>query len=136
MRHWTPILVLLLAAVGSALIHVTLTKQYENWVTAPGEVTRIELLMGHSKHGSGKSQRIYYRYTVDGVSYEGSELFSGWDADCAEGDSAQIWYDPESPALSCYAKPGPGVAQFVPFIFAIPLEAALFLRSRRKNIGA
>ena len=72
MRHWTPILVLLLAAVGSVLIHVTLTKQYENWVTAPGEVTRIELFMSRAKHGSGKSQRIYYRYTVDGVSYEGS----------------------------------------------------------------
>ena len=77
MRHWTPILVLLLAAVGSALIHVTLTKQYENWVTAPGEITRVELYMGHRKLGSGKSQRIFYRYTVDGVTYEGSELFSG-----------------------------------------------------------
>ena len=75
MRHWTPILVLLLAAVGSALIHVTLTKQYENWVTAPGEITRVELYMNHRKLGSGKSQRIFDRYTVDGVTYEGSELF-------------------------------------------------------------
>ncbi len=130
-RSAGPIIAILIAFISSGLIYLARTEQYKNWVSAPGVVLEIEIVYGGRR--SRTSHRIYYAYSIDGTDYTGNNLYSGRSSDFSEGDSTEIWYNPDNPSESSFHKPGPGLDPYGPFFLAVPVIISFLLSNRRKK---
>lgn len=123
-------LILLVTFISSQLIKAARTEQYKDWAPAPGSFLKQERLKDFRT-------RVYYAYTVNGKDYRGSKIYhsstSSWpDA----GAAVAVWYDPEAPARSSYHKPGPGLDPYAPYFLALPICAAILLKSPRSRPAA
>lgn len=130
--------VLLVASLISVALYFIKTEQYRDWKSTDGVLVDTQQFYGKkSKVGDGRSYRLYYRYTVDGVTYEGNELFSGNITDSHYiGEPVTVWYNPENHSSSCYAKPGPGLWPYAPFFLGFPLLlSALGVRRKRVRVS-
>lgn len=119
-----PVIVLLLAALCSAIIYNVRTAKYENWQTADAVVVQRDALHKH-KH------RVHFVYTVDGIQYNGSEVWNDRADKKPVGSTTDVWYNPEQPSQVSYGKPTPGFDACAPFFLAVPLSIAVFLFNRR-----
>ena len=118
------VVLLLLAIIISVGLYFIKTEEYKNWQPIAGIL--IDTKQFYTR--GGRSYRLYYKYEVNGITYEGQELFSGNIPDSHYvGESVEVWYDPDMPSNSLYAKPGPGLWPYVPFIFSVPIS--LFILS-------
>ena len=119
------VVLLLLAIIISVGLYFIKTEEYKDWQPIAGIL--IDTKQFYKTRG-GRSYRLYYKYEVNGTTYEGQELFSGNIPDSHYvGESVEVWYDPDMPSNSLYAKPGPGLWPYVPFIFSVPIS--LFILS-------
>ena len=119
-----PVIILLLAAICSAVIYCVKTAKYEDWQTAEAVVVQRDALRKHS-------HRVCFTYTVDGVQYSGSEVWNDTADRNPVGSVTTVWYDPEQPSLVRYGKPSPGFDACAPFFLAVPLSIGVFLYNRR-----
>ena len=127
-RLW-PLLVLLAAALASVLTHWGMTQYYADWTYTDGVIQKI--YQSRKNHGS---YRIYYTYAVNGTVYTWETMSRGVNTNYAEGDAAEIWYDPDNPSRSFFGKPSPELYPILPFIITFPfLGARLFGALVRKN---
>lgn len=129
-RLAAPLIILIIAGICSVGIYFFRTEQYKDWVPTDGVVVQIERFTGGRR--SSSSHRIYFSYTVNGVDYVGSSLYSGYDTDVREGDVSEVWYDPDDPQMSSYNKPTPGLDPYGPFFLGIPLALSVAFRRRRR----
>ncbi len=72
---------------------------------APAEAriaSRERVITGHfvAHVGQGKSSRIIYAYSVDGLSYEKRDSCWNWLMPCKIGSEVAVYYDPLNPAES------------------------------------
>ena len=119
---------LLLAIIISVSLYFIKTEEYKDWQPVAGVLIDTKQFYKSRGIGSGRSYRLYYTYEVDGIIYEGQELFSGNIPNSHYiGEPVEVWYDPEAPSNSLYAKPGPGLWPYIPFIFSVPIS--LFILS-------
>lgn len=123
--------VLLLALVCSVVIYFARTWQYQDWVSAPGVVTDLQHYSGHKR--SSSSYRIYFSFDVNGKTYQGSNLYTGKDAQTAIGETREIWYNPKNPNQSSFHKPSPGLDPWAPWILAVPVVLGLIVLPLRKR---
>ncbi|MBR5825809.1 MAG: DUF3592 domain-containing protein [Clostridia bacterium] len=131
-------IVILVASLVSVALYFIKTEQYKDWQSTDGVLIDTQQFYGRkSKVGGGRSYRLYYQYTVDGVTYEGNELFSGNVPDSHYiGEPVTVWYNPENHSSSCYAKPGPGLWPYAPFFLGFPiLLSALGVRKIKVRAG-
>lgn len=123
------------AAILSVTFYYIKTVEYKNWQPADGVLINMEQGYSSGRHGHGSRwYRLYYTYTVDGKSYSGVDTFSGnLPKDHFIGEEVEVWYNPADRSKSMYAKPGPGLWPYVPFIFALPISLSVF--AYRKDTG-
>ncbi len=126
------IIILAVASVLSTVLYFAKTEQYKDWQSTDGVLTDTQQF-----YHKGRSYRLYYRYTVDGITYEGNELFSGNIPDSHYiGEPITVWYNPENHSSSFYAKPGPGLWPYAPFFLGFPiLLSALGVRRKRISVS-
>ena len=127
---------LLLAIIISVGLYFIKKEEYKDWQPVAGVLTDMKQFYKSRGVGGGRSYRLYYTYEVDGITYEGQELFSGNIPDSHYiGEPIEVWYNPETPFKSLYAKPGPGLWPYIPFIFFVPISMFVlsggFTRKRR-----
>ena len=126
------VIIIVVASLLSVVLYFVKTEQYKDWQSTDGVL--IDTQQFNKRKGRG-SYRLYYCYTVDGVTYEGNELFSGNVPDSHYiGEPVTVWYNPENHSSSCYAKPGPGLWPYAPFFLGFPLVLSA-LGVRRKRIS-
>lgn len=126
-----PGVILLIAALLSVGTYFYRLQQYKDWLAAPGVVTDVTASRS-SNHGS-RSHRIYYTYVVNGISYAGSELFSGRNSSFEAGDPHKIWFDPENPDVSSFNKPKPGLDPIAPLMIGVFLAIASYRAATEKE---
>jgi hypothetical protein len=102
-------------ALGYGLLSARRSMLASTWPTARGVIAKVNL---EQSSGGGDGSTVYgvrmrYRYTVDGVAYEGSRIAfgygssSGWQShnDIYEklenAKSVSVRYDPAKPSVSC-----------------------------------
>ena len=133
-----PLLVLLVAAVISAVLYFVRIEIHKDWQTTIGTITNVEI-----KHrrkfgkvgGGGWHIHYYWIYTVDGVEYSGYDYF-GYRKNSNNksiGDQKEIWYNPDNHSESSFYKPGPDLYPYAPFIFAIPIMLAVYHTQAKKE---
>lgn len=129
------LIVVLVASLLSVALYFMKTEQYKHWQSADGVLTYTHQF--DSGRNSKRTYRLYYRYAVDGITYEGNESFSGTVPDSHYiGEPVTVWYNPEKPSSSCYAKPGPGLWPFAPFFLGFPLLlSALGIRKKKISVS-
>lgn len=125
--------IFLVASLLSVALYFIKTEQYKDW-----QSTDCVLINTQQFYHKDRSYRLYYRYTVDGITYEGNELFSGNVPDSHYiGEPVTVWYNPENPSSSFYAKPGPGLWPYAPFILSVPIALSAIdirrIKIRRKG---
>ena len=132
---FAPLGILVLAVVLSWVLHTAKTAQYAGWLPTEGIITKIEYHHSSSRrsHGSDDSYELHYDYSVAGVSYSGSNRYSGDETERREGERVEVWYDPENPDSASFHKPGPGLYPLVPFIFALPLMLRFLKRKHHRR---
>jgi len=114
---------LLLAIIISVGLYFIKTEEYKDWQPVAGVLIDTKQFYKSRGVGSGRSYRLYYTYEVDGITYEGQELFSGNIPDSHHiGEPVEVWYSPDAPSKSLYAKPSPGLWPYIPFIFFVPIS--------------
>ena len=114
---------LLLAIIISVGLYFIKTEEYKDWQPVAGVLIDTKQFYKSRGVGSGRSYRLYYTYEVDGITYEGQELCSGNIPDSHYiGEPVEVWYSPDAPSKSLYAKPSPGLWPFIPFIFFVPIS--------------
>ena len=128
-----PIIIMIIAAIVSAVIHTAKTQQYSTWQPTEGIFLEAKKLrMGHN-------YKYTFSYTVGGQSYTGSNTYgrSSKETRPNTGDVITVWYDPQNPSSSSYHKPNADLDSAVPFFFAIPLSIAILIgtHNRRKDDG-
>ena len=121
-----PVIILLLAAICSVVIYSTRTAKYESWLTTEAVVVQRDDLRKH-KH------RVHFAYTVDGVEYYSSEVWSDRGDRNPVGASTTVWYDPQQPSQVSYGKPTPGFDACAPFFLAVPLSIGVYRANRRDS---
>lgn len=127
-------LVIILAVVLSVGIYFVRTAQYNDYVSAPGVITQIDIRQGSGK--SSGNHTIYFTYTVDETEYSGASSYSGSSTDRIEGETVEVWYDPDNPGESSFHKPVPGLDPIVPLFFCIPVAGVVYrIVSGRKTYG-
>lgn len=127
---------LLLAIIISVGLYFIKTEEYKDWQPVAGVLIDTKQFYDSRGVGGGRSYRLYYTYEVDGITHEGQELFSGNIPNSHYiGEPAEVWYDPDVPSNPLYAKPGPGLWPYIPFIFSVPISLFIlsggFARKRR-----
>ncbi len=128
-KRLRPLFVLLAAVLASVMTYWGMTRYYADWTPTDGVIQKI--YQYRRNHGS---YRIYYTYAVNGPVYTGETMSRGVNTDYAEGDAAEIWYDPDNPSRSFFGKPSPELYPILPFIITFPfLGAALFGALAGKN---
>lgn len=114
---------LILAIIISVSLYFIKTEEYKNWQPVAGVLTDMRQFYKSRGVGSGRSYRLYYTYEVNGIIYEGQDLFSGNIPDSHYiGESVEVWYNPDVPSKSLYAKPGAGLWLYIPFVFFVPIS--------------
>ena len=126
-------IVILVASLLSVALYFMKTEQYRNWQSTDGVLINYEQF-----YHNGRTYRLYYKYKVNGITYEGNELFSGNIPDSHYiGERVTVWYNPENHSSSVYAKPGPGLWPYAPFFLGFPiLLSALGVRKIKVRAGA
>ena len=132
------ILILAVAGLLAMGIHFLRTYQYQDWRPTDGVVTDVQF---HRSHNSRRKSydytyRIYYDYTVDGVTRSGVNTYSGRESDteAEPGKQVTVWYDPDAPEQSSYHKPGTGIDFLIPFFLAlIPIRMTLKQKGRKRS---
>ena len=119
-----PVIVLLLAAICSAVIYHVQTAKYESWLPTDAVVVQRDDLR-KNKH------RVHFVYSVDGVQYSGSEVWKNSADKNPVGSTTDVWYNPKQPSQVSYGKPSPGFDACAPFFLAVPLSISVFLSNRR-----
>ena len=120
--------ILILTIIISVGLYFIKTEEYKDWQPIEGVLTDTKQFYKSRGIGGGRSYRLYYTYEVNGEIYNGQELFSGNIPDSHYiGESVEVWYNPKTPFNSLYAKPGPGLWPYIPFIFSVPIS--LFILS-------
>lgn len=119
---------LVLAIIISVSLYFIKTEEYKDWQPVAGVLTDMRQFYKSRGVGSGRSYRLYYTYEVNGIIYEGQDLFSGNIPDSHYiGESVEVWYNPDVPSESLYAKPDAGLWSYIPLIFSVPIS--LFILS-------
>ena len=122
-RMLKTVALLILTIMISVGLYFIKTDEYKDWQPVAGVLTDAQQFYKSRGVGSGRSYRLYYTYEVNGIIYEGQELFSGNVPDSHYiGEPVEVWYNPEVPSKSFYAKPGPGLWPYIPFIFFVPIS--------------
>lgn len=133
-----PLLVLVIAAVISAVLYFVRIEIHKDWQTTTGTITNIEVKHRSNRGLGGGGWRIHYywTYTVDGVEYSGYDNF-GYRKNSNNksiGDQKEIWYNPDNHSKSSFYKPGPDLYPYAPFIFAIPIMLAVYhVQAKKEN---
>ena len=136
------VLILAVAGLISLIFQITLTRKYADWLPADGEITDIQFhhYSGGRRHSGGDSYRICYDYTVEGVRYSGTDIYSGRETERFIGERVTVWYDPQNHQDVSFHPPGPGLYTVMPFIFAFPVVMRVILtknttKKGRKHLG-
>lgn len=110
-------LLTLTAVVLSVFLSIVKTKEYSTWVSADAVVTGW-------KTARRVSHILYFRYTVDGVEYNGYDSFKGNFPKEKTGDIVTVWYDPDDATrvMRSDTKPDAGLWTYAPFILALPIS--------------
>lgn len=128
-------IVIALAVFLSIGIRYARTAQYKDYVSTQGVITRIDMRYSSGNSSDG-NHTIYFTYTVDGTEYSGANSYSGKNTDFYEGQTVEVWYDPDNPEESSFHKPGPGLDPYVPLFFCIPVAGVAYrMASGRRYYG-
>ncbi len=127
-KFLVPLCILLLAAIIGGIWYFAGTEKYEDWQPTEAVVTDIE---PYSKRKGGSSHRYFYEYSVDGVTYSGSELFTTKEIFYNIGDIIQVWYDPDEASRSAMTT-NVDLNFIGPFFLAIPLMLGAYSTFSRK----
>ena len=130
-----PALILILSVAAFLYLYIARAAQFKDWVSTTGVILHIEKSEHYGRrlvHEGGFC--IYYSYKVNGASYSGLDMYTEGNMTYAEGDPADVWYDPADPFKSSFRKPGQFIDTYAPFIFGIPLAVYAFLRLRRREL--
>lgn len=120
-----PSVILLIAILISIGKYFYKSEQYKNWEPAPAVVTEVTVFETH--RNSSSTHRIYYTFSVNNISYTGSESFSGKTDTYKAGDTHEIWFDPNDPNISSFNKPSAESAPVGPLIFGFILAFASYV---------
>lgn len=120
-----PIVILIVAVLIAIGKYYYKSEQYNNLTTAPAVVTEVEVFQFH--RNSNTTHRIYYTFTVNNISYTGSESFSGRTDTYKAGDAHEIWFDPDDPHISYFNKPSAEHGKLSPLIFGFILAFASYV---------
>lgn len=132
LKPWIPLILLLAALISSVSIYAFRTEQYKDWKATPGIVLENRQYISRV---SGRSHRIYYSYTIDGKTYTGSDSYHGFNSDFEEGDSTEVWYNPDDPSESSFHKPAPLIDPYVPLFLALPLALLSYFKGRSNGMS-
>ena len=132
------IIILAVAGVLALGVHFLRTRQYADWIPAEGVVTDVQFHRSYRKKSHRYTYRIYYDYTVDGVTYSGVNTYSGKesDTDAAAGKQVTVWYASDAPERSSYHKPGTGIDFLIPFFIALFPIRVILKQKGRKHSGS
>ena len=126
-------LLLLVAAALSIFFNIVMTKEYSNFVCTDAVIT--DWRMSKDVH-----HILYFKYSVDGVEYNGQDSFSGNYPENEIGDTVTVWYDPDNAASAMISgkKPDAGLWPYAPFILAFPVAVYIMTgaeKRKSKKIG-
>ena len=113
--------------------------KFEDWTTTTGTVTHISEIKRNRRHDLifiFDEKVIYYDYSVNGKKYEGISSYMYINGDkYLEGESYQIWYNPDKPEESTFLNPYKSSVSYFPFIVAfisVFLYLIVFLGTKKK----
>ncbi len=92
-----PLCILLAALLLGGLWYFVSTKEYATWLPTEATITDVDI---NTHRRGGRSVRYFYRYSVDGAAYSGSDLFTTNTVAHRVGDTVPIWYHPHNTAKS------------------------------------
>lgn len=118
-----PLVVLFFATVASLIFYFVRSEMYSDWETTTGMITSVEI----KGVKLNKTIMYYYSYCIDGKEYSGRDSFSSSKPNLYnEGQQTEIWYNLDNPAESRFAKPGPQLYVYIPFVFAMPIMLVVY----------
>lgn len=110
------------AALISAILHVSLNAKYNDWVSATAEITDLKKTPGSRRRRS--RWKVTFAYSANDKYMTGTDSFNGSiPDDIFIGGEHTVWYDPASPADVRFStlRPTGNLESFIPFFFAIPI---------------
>lgn len=138
-KPWVPVVILIVAFAISVSVSAYEKAKFENWATTTGIVTHTSEIK-HNRRRSlifiSDESVIYYDYSVNGKNYEGISSYMYINGDkYLEGESYQIWYNPDKPEESAFLNPYKSSVAYFPFIVAfisVFLYLIVFLGTKKK----
>ncbi len=123
--YLAPLVVLIIAALLSLFFYIYRTERFRDWQSTVGIITDYKVTKSHSRRGgTTTTHSFHYTYTVDNVTYTGTDSFGGVSKEYHIGDDTEVWYDPQNHADSAMGKPGPELYVYAPLFLAAPLALA------------
>ena len=139
-KPWVPVVILIVAFAISVSVSAYEKAKFENWATTTGIVTHTSEIK-HNRRRSlifiSDESVIYYDYSVNGKDYEGiiSYMYINGDK-YLEGESYQIWYNPDKPEESTFLNPYKTSVAYFPVtitLISISIYLVIFLGTKRKE---
>jgi len=120
---FAPVAILILAMLCSAIILNVRTIEYLGWYSTEGVLQeRVQL---HSL-----KDRIYYTFTLDDTTYNGSDVLHRDVHTPPTGSVITVWYDADDYTRTSYgSRPSAEFDSWAPFFIAVPLSCAILLQN-------
>ncbi len=124
---FAPAVILISALLCSAVILNVRTIEYLGWYSTEGVLQeRVQL--------RSLKDRVYYTFTLDGTTYNGSDVLHRHVHTPPKGSAITVWYDSDDYTRTSYgSRPSAEFDSWAPFFIAVPLSCGILLLNMRRD---